>query len=491
MPDMVRRDDRPGGAIGRRCFTRRLALLGLGLPAVAGLVAACGGPASAPTATTAPAAATKPAAAAATTAPATAATKPAAAAATTAPAAATAPAKAGPVVEISLATDWTEGARGETMKQAVPEFEKQNAKYRLKVEPIGGDYYDKLAVQIAGGTAADVMLFSGAFFLNFQQKGAFADITPRLKILNIDPAKFTSVPKVFEAEGKQYGMPFQLTITTWYANVDMFEKAGVPLPKEGWTWDELLDTAKKLTKSGEKQFGVWMLNSAESFWGPLMLSAGGNLFNKDHTKTAFADGNGFDGFKFAVELVTKHKVSPSPAESKALALPETSNLFAAGRTAMTAGNSGSVGFLTSVVKDRFRWQPIPQPVYPKTGQWRTTFNDQPHVINGKAKDLDGAVALAVFMASEFVQGLVAVQRGSTPVQRSLQSSDAYLKPPPANMQQILKNLEKAEDLNFTANWLEWWRAFHAETDKAFIGEATPEEAFKKAIEAGDKVLAKK
>lgn len=499
MPDMVRRDDRPGGAIDRRRFTRRLALLGLGLPAAAGLIAACGGPSVSPTAAPAKSAAepTKPAAAP-TTAPAAtaalaakpaAATKPAAAA-TTAPAA-TAPAKAGPVVEISLATDWTEGARGETMKQAVPEFEKQNAKYRLKVEPIGGDYYDKLAVQIAGGTAADVMLFSGAFFLNFQQKGAFADITPRLKTLNVDLAKFTSVPKVFEAEGKQYGMPFQLTITTWYANVDMFEKAGVPLPKEGWTWDELLDTATKLTKAGEKQFGVWMLNSAESFWGPLMLSAGGNLFNKDQTKTAFADGNGFEGFKFAVELVTKHKVSPSPAESKALALPETSNLFAAGRTAMAAGNSGSVGFLTSVVKDRFRWQPIPQPVYPKTGQWRTTFNDQPHVVNAKAKDLDGAVALAVFMASEFVQGLVAVQRGSTPVLRNLQTSDAYLKPPPANMQQIGKNLAKAEDLNFTANWLEWWRAFHAETDKAFIGESAPEEAFKKAIEAGDKVLAKK
>jgi ABC-type glycerol-3-phosphate transport system substrate-binding protein len=60
----------------------------------------------------------------------------------------------------------------------VPEFEKQNPKYKLKVEPIGGDYYDKLAVTIAGGTASDVMLFSGAFFLNFQQKGALPTSRP-------------------------------------------------------------------------------------------------------------------------------------------------------------------------------------------------------------------------------------------------------------------------------------------------------------------------
>jgi multiple sugar transport system substrate-binding protein len=468
-----------------RRFSRRLALVGLGLPVAAGLLAACGGPTASPTAAPGKPAESKPAAEP---------TKPAAPAAATKPAAtpaAAAPAKAGAAAEISLATDWTEGARGETMKQAVPAFEKQNAKYKLKVEPIGGDYYDKLSVQIAGGTAADVMLFSGAFFLNFQQKGAFADITPLVKALNVDLTRFTSVPKVFEAEGKQYGMPFQLTITTWYANVDMFEKAGVALPKEGWTWDDFLETAKKLTKPEEKQYGMFMTNSAESRWGPLMLSAGGNWFNKDHTKTAFADGEGFEGFKFAVELVTKHKVTPTPAEAKALAAPNTSDLFAAGRTAMTAANSGAVGSLTNLVKDRFRWQPIPQPVSPKNGRMRTTFNDQPHVINARAKDVDGAVALAVFMSGEFVQGLIAAQRGSTPVLRSLQTSEAYLKSPPANMQQIGKNLEKAEDLNFTANWLEWWRAFHAETDKAFIGEATPEDAFKKAIEAGDKVLAKK
>src|SRR5438093_8974746 len=178
MSETTRRINPTAGAVSRR-FSRRLALVGLGLP-VAGLLAACGGPAAAPTAATGKPAESKPAAEPRTAPAAT--TKPAGTpAATTKPAAtpaAAAPTKAGAAVEISLATDWTEGARGETLKQAVPEFEKQNARYKLKVEPIGGDYYDKLSVQIAGGTAADVMLFSGAFFLNFQQKGAFADITP-------------------------------------------------------------------------------------------------------------------------------------------------------------------------------------------------------------------------------------------------------------------------------------------------------------------------
>jgi multiple sugar transport system substrate-binding protein len=393
-------------------------------------------------------------------------------------------------VELTLATDWTTDARGAIMEEAVAEFGRQFPQYRLVVEPIGGDYYDALSVQLAGGTAADVMLFSGAFFLNFAEQGAFADITPILEEMGVDLSLYTSVPNVFQVGDQLYGMPFQLTITTWYANIDMFEAAGVPLPEEGWTWDEMLEAAQALTIPEEGQFGVTMENSAESHWGPLVLSAGGNWMNEDRTATALADGDGFEGYKFAVELVTVHHVAPSAAETVGLLAAGTDSPFVSGRTAMTPANSGLIGNLGAVVGDRFRWQPIPQPAYPPTGGLRTTFNDQPHVINANAADLEGATQLAVFMAGDYVQGLIAEQRGSTPVLRSLQSSETYLAPPPPNMEQIEKNLQISEDLGFTRNWLEWYRAIETASDLAFIGEASPEDAFAAAIAAADEVLAR-
>jgi multiple sugar transport system substrate-binding protein len=391
--------------------------------------------------------------------------------------------------ELTLATDWTTDARGAIMEEAVAEFGRQFPQYRLVVEPIGGDYYDALSVQLAGGTAADVMLFSGAFFLNFAEQGAFADITPILDELGVDLSLYTQVPNVFQVGDQLYGMPFQLTITTWYANIDMFEAAGVPLPEDGWTWDEMLETAQALTIPEEEQFGVWMSNSAESQWGPFVLSAGGNWMNEDRTKTALADGDGFEGFKFAVELVTVHNVSPTPAQTVGLLAAGTDSPFVSGRTAMAPANSGLIGNLASVVGDRFRWQPIPQPAYPPTGDLRTTYNDQPHVINANAADLEGATQLAVFMAGDYVQGLIAEQRGSTPVLKSLQTDERYLSPPPPNMEQIGENLEFAEDLGFTRNWLEWYRAIESAADLAFIGEASPEDAFAAAIAAADEVLA--
>jgi multiple sugar transport system substrate-binding protein len=391
-------------------------------------------------------------------------------------------------IELTLATDWTSGPRASILEQAIPEFERQFPQYTVTVEPIGGDYFDALSVQLAGGTAADVMLFSGSFFVNFQQLGAFADITPYLEALNVDLAQYTSIPDAFQANGRQYAMPFQLTITTWYANIDMFEAAGLPIPAEGWTWDDMLEAAIALTNPDQDQYGIWMENSAESSWGPLILSAGGNWLNAERTKTALADGNGFEGFKFAVDLVNEHKVSPTPAQSAAMTTSVSDDLFVAGITAMTPQNSGAVGYFAETVGDRFRWQPIPQPVYPPTGGLRTTVNDQPHVVNANARDLEGATQLAVFMAGEYVQGLVAERRGSTPVFRSLQQTERYLSSPPPNMEQILRNLEVAEFVPVSRNFLEWFRAIQSEADLAFIGEASAEEAFENMIAAGDAVL---
>jgi multiple sugar transport system substrate-binding protein len=231
-----------------------------------------------------------------------------------------------------------------------------------------------------------------------------------------------------------------------------------------------------------------MENSAESSWGPLILSAGGNWLNAERTKTALADGNGFEGFKFAVDLVNEHKVSPTPAQSAAMTTSVSDDLFVAGITAMTPQNSGAVGYFAETVGDRFRWQPIPQPVYPPTGGLRTTVNDQPHVVNANARDLEGATQLAVFMAGEYVQGLVAERHGSTPVFRSLQQTERYLSSPPPNMEQILRNLEVAEFVPVSRNFLEWFRAIQSEADLAFIGEASAEEAFENMIAAGDAVL---
>src|SRR5262249_57190334 len=46
--------------------------------------------------------------------------------------------------------------------------------------------------------------------------------------------------------GKLYGLPKDFTTAVMYVNLDLFEKAAVRVPYDGWTWDEFEADMKKI-----------------------------------------------------------------------------------------------------------------------------------------------------------------------------------------------------------------------------------------------------
>lgn len=59
------------------------------------------------------------------------------------------------------------------------------------------------------------------------------------------------------SDGKMYALPVVINTQALYYNKDIFDKFGVPYLKDGMTWDEVLDVAKKLTRKDE----------ANEYWG--------------------------------------------------------------------------------------------------------------------------------------------------------------------------------------------------------------------------------
>ncbi|MEF3302764.1 ABC transporter substrate-binding protein [Paenibacillus sp. GYB003] len=78
------------------------------------------------------------------------------------------------------------------------------------------------------------------------------DMTDLVKTHGIDLSSFE--PYLIDAikqygGGKLYGLPFENSVNVLYYNKDLFDKFGVSYPKDGMTWDELHDLAKKLNRS--------------------------------------------------------------------------------------------------------------------------------------------------------------------------------------------------------------------------------------------------
>lgn len=473
------------GPSSRTRVSRRVFLGGTFVVSAGALIAACAsGPT--PTPTTAP---SKPAQQAPTAA---AGAKPTAAAQPT-PAATAKPASKAPT-EVRFATDWVEGARGETIKAALPEFEKQNPDIKVKLEPIGGDYFDRLQVQFAGGTVADVILFEGVLGAEYIKEGLIADLTDTLRAQNTDQTKWRpGAPEIFKQGGKVYAIPFQLTPAVWFYNKTLFNKMGAPEPDGTWNWDKTLEVAKQLTKPPES-YGIWMTVDMFHRYGAMGLqNSDHHWVTPDFKKTLFGEPGFADAIKWTIETVQVHKVAPPPAEVEGLLTAGISNLFATGKVGMAPGNAGGVGSYLRNIGDRFEWDLMPTPKAPLTHRGGGMWNDQPHVVTSNAQKrgvLEQATRLVTFLSSDDVQQIIARDRGSCPTTKAIQESDDYMKPPPASMKVVVDELQEQKGPLFFPNFLEWFNTVNKEYELGLIGERSVDETIKAMVTEGDKVLAK-
>lgn len=146
-------------------------------------------------------------------------------------------------------------------------------------------------VPVEGVTAAEVLtsgnppdfiyLTSGSYYA-FQELGALADLNPLIEKYSFDtkaikPVLLETVLN-FSKDGEIFTLPFSSNVAALFYNKDIFEKFGVPYPSdEQVTWDELLQTAQKLTRAdgGVQYIGVDLNN------GPAVLNGSYGIFALD------------------------------------------------------------------------------------------------------------------------------------------------------------------------------------------------------------------
>ncbi|TNJ60339.1 extracellular solute-binding protein [Paenibacillus hemerocallicola] len=104
---------------------------------------------------------------------------------------------------------------------------------------------------MATGTKVDFIFGSFQVLSNLKSYDLFGDMSDLVKKHKYDTGRFE--PTYLEAitgmsDGKLSGFPFYDLRLALYYNKDLFDRFGVPYPKDGMTWEQLLDTAKRLTR---------------------------------------------------------------------------------------------------------------------------------------------------------------------------------------------------------------------------------------------------
>jgi len=154
------------------------------------------------------------------------------------------------------------------------------AKYpNITIKPYAGTWVnaEELDKLFAKGEVPDLMLMTEDFSL-LKEKDLLFPLDDMMKQFdfNIDKLRPGTVEQIRardpEGQGRMIGIPVEDNAVALHYNKEIFDKFGVPYPKDGMTWDEIVDLAKKVTgeRDGVKYRG-FALNTLSQAYSQLSL----------------------------------------------------------------------------------------------------------------------------------------------------------------------------------------------------------------------------
>jgi sn-glycerol 3-phosphate transport system substrate-binding protein len=117
--------------------------------------------------------------------------------------------------------------------------------------------------------------------------------------------------------GKTWGVPFQRSTIVLYWNKELFKEAGLDPEKGPQSWDEMVEFAKKLTKTDASgnvsQWGIKIPSSGFPYWlfQGLTTPNGAVLMNEAGNETYYDKPEVVEALQYWVDLSAKHKVMPA------------------------------------------------------------------------------------------------------------------------------------------------------------------------------------
>ncbi|MBW5449296.1 extracellular solute-binding protein [Cohnella sp. CFH 77786] len=178
----------------------------------------------------------------------------------------------------------------------------------------GNDMYKKVDLDLAAGGTVDVIPLIQPLILDkYVKKNYLLPLNGLMKTEHYD-ADQRFGPYLTKYDGIIYALPEQVSTWAVFYNKKIFDDAGVPYPPSEWTWEQYIETAKKLTDPAKGIYGSYMLDYDIYLF----------MLAKQHNVSAYkADGTSnyddplfMESLKFFGDLGNVYKIQPSWKEFK-------------------------------------------------------------------------------------------------------------------------------------------------------------------------------
>ena len=175
------------------------------------------------------------------------------------------------------------------------------------------EYWTMLEAGAQGGSLPDVFWMHSNESERYMSNDMLLDLTDKIAESDlIDPANYPEdIWGLYTHEDKYYAVPKDVdTIALWY-NKTMFDEAELEYPTADWTWDDMFEAAKKLTKDDGSQYGLALRNdNNQAGYYNMIYDNGGYVINDDRTESGWDDPKTIEAMEQVEEFI-KAGVMPS------------------------------------------------------------------------------------------------------------------------------------------------------------------------------------
>lgn len=298
-------------------------------------------------------------------------------------------------------------------------------------------YFDKAEEWFASDSPPDVMFMENIPI--YAAKGLLENLDPYIQRDDYDLSDFyPALLRGFNHLGSLYGFPRDNDTKVIFYNKTLFDKAGLSYPVCGWTWEDLRQTAIKLTKkeNGEiQQYGF--AYEPDMWWRLWVWQNGGEVYNDDFnpSETLINSPEAIEAIQFLADLTNVDRVTPSyELQRTSLGIGQ---LFQNDSLAMAFGNHALIPGLAAT--PGLRWDVVCLP----QGKYRVNVAaGAGYVISSGSRNKEAAWTFLKWLESPKGQAIFTESGVAVPARRSVGQADIFLNQRPLHNASVF--LEETE-----------------------------------------------
>ncbi|CAG7648655.1 ABC transporter substrate-binding protein [Paenibacillus allorhizosphaerae] len=317
---------------------------------------------------------------------------------------------------------WQELSDDYWNKLLIQPLKKKYPNIDLEIVKPGTNGTKKLEEMIVAGQVPDIVISDIGTAKGITDLGFNYDMTPMIKKYNMDLSKYDqstiNYVKTFGKNGEIFSLPYSTNFIALFYNKDIFDKFGVPYPKDGVTFTEIVSLAKRLTRNDNGTQYIGFDHNSVHFL------AGGITRDYFDPKTGKANLSTKE-WRMAYDLLSQLIAIPGnrfPQDKDKITRWHNEDFYKTQNVAMIGVPNLIPAGLQTV--PNMNWDMTAYPVfegYPKTAQ---AAGGSSLFMNPNSKVLDAAFKVVATALSEETQ-LVISRNGGGPVLLTKETMDAF------------------------------------------------------------------